>query len=297
MNQLSNHRGPMEHDTEPESLSSVEHTLGASTHLGRFGKSWWAERWIKALTQVIDPSRLARGRAYARNGHVLSLVVQVGLVRARVQGSRPTLYHVRVEMRTFDEAEWERVVDALASQASFMAYLLNGEMPHDVEDAFASVGLDLFPSTKDDMVTHCTCPDWPHRCKHVAAVYLLLGDYFDEDPFLLLTMRGRTKDMIMAALRRRRASAVLGSSLAGSSVLGEREPKSALSLEECLESFWHMGDDIRSLQLRVAPPEVEMELIKMLGAPTFLEDDGAMELLESIFRAVSKKALKVAYGH
>lgn len=48
-------------------------------------------------------------------------------------------------------------------------------------------------------------PDWANPCKHVAAVYYLLGERFDADPFLLFTLRGRTKEQVAAELRKRRA--------------------------------------------------------------------------------------------
>src|SRR5207237_9701640 len=50
----------------------------------------------------------------------------------------------------------------------------------------------------------CSCPDWADPCKHAAAVVYLVADVLDADPFALLLLRGRSRDEVLAALRRRR---------------------------------------------------------------------------------------------
>ena len=49
--------------------------IKAQTQTGKFGKTWWAGRWIAALEGLVDSGRLSRGRSYARNGQVVSLDV------------------------------------------------------------------------------------------------------------------------------------------------------------------------------------------------------------------------------
>ncbi len=50
----------------------------------------------------------------------------------------------------------------------------------------------------------CSCPDWENPCKHMAAVYYLLAEAFDADPFLIFAWRGRTKSELLSGLRARR---------------------------------------------------------------------------------------------
>ncbi|MGZ8708897.1 MAG: SWIM zinc finger family protein, partial [Thermoanaerobaculia bacterium] len=52
----------------------------------------------------------------------------------------------------------------------------------------------LFPARQSELTTDCSCPDWSNPCKHIAAVYYLLGEEFDRDPFLLLHVRGISRD-------------------------------------------------------------------------------------------------------
>lgn len=281
-------------ETEP---LPVEDGIRARNETGRFAQSWWGERWIKALTQTINPARLARGKAYARHGQVTQLDVQVGLVTAHVQGTRPKPYRSRIVIKTLDDAAWQRVIRALVSQASYATQLLNGEMPREIEELFRSAGLSLFPEHPGDLETDCTCPDWANPCKHVAAVCLLLGEMLDEDPFLLFVMRGRTKDQIMAALRQERADRAQALDLRESSTSpsGTGQPAQGVPLEACLERFWEMGAEANRVRVRVAPPEIEMEMIKVLGSLPFGEDKLRDESLAETYRAVSRKALEVAF--
>ena len=52
---------------------------------------------------------------------------------------------------------------------------------------------------------HGDCPDSANPCKHVAAVYYLVADEVDEDPFVLFLLRGRPRDDVLTELRARRA--------------------------------------------------------------------------------------------
>ncbi len=273
----------------------AEDGLTARSQTGSFTRSWWASRWVKALTQVMDPSRLARGRAYARGGQVVKLDLSVGLISALVQGTRPKPYRVRLEIKPLEEAAWDRVIQALAGQALYAAQLLNGEMPHDVETAFRAAGVSLFPLGPGDLQTSCTCPDWVRPCKHVAAVCLLVGERLDEDPFLLFLLRGRTKEQVMEALRARRAEGLEMPRSAAQTPLPQASPPDQ-DLRKRLDDFWKMGDALRELSLRVAPPEVELAVLKVLGEPAFAEDETLLDRLGEIYRAVSQRALEVAFG-
>ena len=63
-----------------------------------YGKTWWGEQWLQALSQIDFDNRLPRGRSYANKGAVRELVVDGGTIEARVQGSRPQPYMVSVSV-------------------------------------------------------------------------------------------------------------------------------------------------------------------------------------------------------
>ncbi len=151
--------------------------------------------------------RLARGRSYARSGQIVSVRVDAGAAVATVQGSAVRPYRVRIGVPAFGKAEWVAVTAALADDAFYAAALLNGEMPREIEGLFAAHGLALFPAAARDLTMDCTCPDVEVPCKHLAAVFYLLAERFDADPFEVLALRGRDRETLLADLRARRAAA------------------------------------------------------------------------------------------
>ncbi|MGW0212413.1 SWIM zinc finger family protein, partial [Streptomyces sp. NPDC003233] len=87
-----------------------------------FAGTWWGNAWVAALEQgALDPKRLARGRGYAEQGHVDAITVTPGLVLAYVRGSRPRPYRVQVRVRTLEDADWARFLDAAADPSAARA--------------------------------------------------------------------------------------------------------------------------------------------------------------------------------
>jgi uncharacterized Zn finger protein len=133
---------------------------------------------------------------------VLSIDIAAGVVRAKVQGSSPKPYQVTIKVKPLPEGDWKKLAASLGSQAIFAAKLLAGEMPQEIEEAFETIGLSLFPEKLRDLETSCSCPDWSNPCKHVAAVYYLLGEEFDRDPFLIFRLRGTSREAFLQSLGR-----------------------------------------------------------------------------------------------
>jgi uncharacterized Zn finger protein len=186
----------------PESSGPRDAPGGIKAHSkrGQFGQSWWARRWISVLERLDLGGRLSRGRAYARRGQVLDVEVEQGCVTASVQGSREEPYAVTIRVDVLSPATWRKVGRRLCREARFAAKLLAGEMPEDVEEAFTATGVSLFPASRAELKTECSCPDWSNPCKHIAAVYYLLGEEFDRDPFLVFQLRGLSRDGLRALL-------------------------------------------------------------------------------------------------
>ncbi len=177
----------------PSKPIAVEGGLQARSQRGRIGDTWWSQRFITVLETLGIGSRLQRGKRYARTGQVLAMDVTAGQVKASVQGSRAKPYRVFIETGVLTAPEWEVVESVMASSAIFAARLLANEMPEEIEEAFTDSSVSLFPTSADELDSACSCPDWENPCKHIAAVYYLLAESFDADPFLIFAWRGRTK--------------------------------------------------------------------------------------------------------
>ena len=125
----------------------VEGGLQARSQRGAIGDTWWSQRFISLLESVGIGGRLQRGKRYARTGQVISMDVAAGQVTASVQGSRAKPYKVFIVTKVLSDREWNAAEDVMASSAVFMAKLLAGEMPEEIEEAFAGSSGPLFPES------------------------------------------------------------------------------------------------------------------------------------------------------
>jgi uncharacterized Zn finger protein len=176
---------------------------GITTQLGDQGlgqQPWWVEQWMELINGYRFKKRLERAWAYAREGNVLSIRFEGRRVHARVQGSGEEPYKVKLWLDVLNDDDWGYVLEALGQKARWSAQLLAGVMPQDIERAFAASGKRLFPFKLQEVRSECTCPDKINPCKHVSAVYYLMGERFSEDPFVLFQMRGRSRAQLLADL-------------------------------------------------------------------------------------------------
>jgi uncharacterized Zn finger protein len=176
---------------------------GITTQLGDQGlgqQPWWVEQWMELINGYRFKKRLERAWEYARSGNVLSIRFEGRRVHARVQGSGEDPYKVKLWLDVLSEDDWGYVLEALGQKARWSAQLLAGVMPQDIERAFAASGRRLFPFKLQEVRSECTCPDKINPCKHVSAVYYLMGERFSEDPFVLFQLRGRTRSQLLSDL-------------------------------------------------------------------------------------------------
>lgn len=311
-------RGLDRHDSwspypPPSHPRPVKNGIKTRSQRGKIGETWWSDRWIAVLESFDMGARLHRGRAYARRGQVMSIHIEPGVVKAKVQGSRPQPYSVTIKLKPLSDGGWKKATEVMAAQAIFAAKLLAGEMPQDIEDAFRTARLSLFPARGRDLDTECSCPDWANPCKHIAAVYYLLAEEFDRDPFMILTLRGRTKEQIIEALRTRRATS--GSEPAAARVArasrdrpigsargrrvcpptnGEDASGDGLNRPGGLEDFWSCGKGMEEFRPLLVSPEVPCALLKRLGPVPFPEPGENLDgMLVHVYEAVSRYALEL----
>ena len=273
----------------------TESGIQTRSQRGEFAKNWWARRWLEALERLMQGVRLTRGQHYARLGQVVSMEEIKGGVVARVQGSRQKPYRVTIQLAPFNNKQWEKVFDLLADKAIYVAQLLAGDMPEDIEEVFNEAEVSLFPTRTIDLQTKCTCPDKVTPCKHIAATHYILGDRFDEDPFLLFRMRGRSQDQIMEALRQRRGADVDMISNGEEAPAWQSQPEEP-RFPETLEHFWDAGPELNEFNVQVKMPKIPQPLLKRLGEPEFASELTLQGQLEESYNAISQFAIMIAYA-
>ena len=273
-----------EPEATPEAIV-IEGPIRAASKRGEIGDTWWGQQWVTAMLRLGD-ARLDRGRRYARNGSVRDLTMQHGLACSHVQGSRRKPYQTMVKLKTFAGQEWASALDALAGQAIYAAKLLAGEMPADIEGVFQSVGLSLFPRSRQDIGFECSCPDWGNPCKHGAAVYYLVAEQLDADPFILFHLRGYTRQQVLEGLRQRRG---------GDADVEAKE--AARELAPPLDVILGDGDDLSTDRFWTGNPVSVVRMAPVLPAhPPMLAQlgdppGGIGRELETIYMQVSQAAL------
>lgn len=262
---------------------AVRGGIKAQTARGAFGQTWWAKRWIAVLEGFQLGARLTRGRSYARAGQVKSIDIGGGKVTAQVQGSRPSPYRVTIAVRQLDAREWSNVVARLNEQAAFAAKLLAGEMPQEIETVFGEVGVSLFPARLDDLQTECSCPDWSNPCKHIAAVYYLLGEEFDRDPFLIFRLRGLDRPKLMTAL-------------GAGAKRAAPPPAAGEPLPADPAAYWG-GPAPEDVVGATSEPPVAAGAVRRLGKfPFWRGERPLVEMLEPVYRAAREAGVRAVVG-
>ena len=254
----------------------VDGGLAVRAQRGKIGEQWWSRRFVEILERICQPGRLARGRSYARKGQVMDFALEPGRVGGRVQGSRPEPYAITITIPAYDETDWQLIEDALSTQALYRAALLAGDMPHEIVDLFDELDLPLFPSALE---MKCSCPDWAVPCKHASAVLYVLAEAFDDDPFLVLAWRGRSREALLDSLRAQPAPLETPDPLAVDEV----------PLESRLTDYYSPAISLSRLRERptriTAPPEL---LLRALDPPQIkVRHIPLIDLLRPAYRSLA----------
>ncbi len=267
----------------------------------------WSRRWRswqRSLGLADD------GRSGA---HVKRLEVLPGRVIATVQERGAPPCEVTISFRTWRDEEWQRVVDALSSQALYAAQLLAGDLPPDMDRALAAAGVQLLPERMDEIEHTCSCGASGRRpCEHLATVYRSLGDLLSEDPWLLFRMRGRAQHGLRRGLRAPRsrdnggtaAGNQLGTARRAGSDAGFYRAAGAATgaadipaLADQVDGFWGSAKAQADFRPQIVPPTIELALLRRLGPPPVGSADGDIyDDLAALYRRISQTAFTVAYA-
>ncbi|MFD8568907.1 SWF or SNF family helicase [Streptomyces sp. NPDC059639] len=165
-----------------------------------FAGTWWGLAWLKALEDTaLELRQLKAGRALARAGAVGAVSVRPGRITALVRDRGGALHRSDVLLHQLDDDDWDRLLGMAVERSGHIAALLDREMPpHLVEDASAA-GVELLPGI-GDLEPRCDCDAWDH-CAHTTALSYQVARLLDQDPFVLLLLRGRDERSLLDELQ------------------------------------------------------------------------------------------------
>jgi uncharacterized Zn finger protein len=249
-----------------------------------FGRTWWSQRWLRPLDELdaAFDGRLSRGRAIARDGGVLQMRVEPGVIIASVKGSYWERYDTAIEVPALAESVWARILDELTRDTLAEATLLAGEMPTGIEAAFARVGARLFAES-DELIAECACADGYRPCKHILATMYAMAARLDQEPLLLFQLRGKSSAALLAALRARWG--------------GEEDATFAESSDSSpgLRADRYFGPipHLDGFTVSYEEPVEKVALLRRLGQPAFAREEvDIAEALAPVYEAVTRHALK-----
>ena len=260
---------------------------------------------------------LATDPAALRGLRVKRLEVQPGLLQAQVAERENGVTLIEVRFPTMTDAQWEAIIDALGSQALFVAQLLAGNMPAEIEQVFADAGSWLLPATAaelEQLYTPAGGKTTPAdgACRPLVAAYVQLGEMVAEDPWLILRLRGRDREQVLAALqeKRNRAAQELATQTAPPPTQPTAEPafytpplhnaqaeaEEVVQLDAHIDDFWGRRKLLEDVHYHLAQPAVELALLRRLG-PINTADDGsaAYAQLQTVYHRVTRRAWDMAF--
>ncbi len=172
-------------------------------------------------------------------------------------------------------------------------------MPQDIETVFRDAGLSIFPEKLADLKTECSCPDWSNPCKHIAAVYYLLGEEFDRDPFLIFKLRGMDRDELIGLLGHTAHVTTTEGAKPKPTTFYKEEEKVAVSEPLAADgaNFWNGGSMPDDFFGEVLMPAVAAALLRRLGNfPFWRGEVRLLDALDPIYTQASSLGLNVFLG-
>lgn len=251
--------------------------------MNQFSRTWWGQKFISALESFTDSARLSRGRSYARSNKIITFESSKGKIEGTIRGSinpyfgvyKEPIYGTEITITPISKKDWSKIMQVLATNASFVSKLLLNEVPENIEKSFLAVNQHLLPHSRQDFKTTCSCPDFSNPCKHIAGLCYRFAVELDNDPFLLFELRGLSREELHTELAKTSLGQALIAGL-GTEKLPPQpvnsyypEPqKTTLNPATTLREFWFGSKPLSPPQQDNQPAPVSGVLVKSRG--TFL---------------------------
>lgn len=256
-------------------------------------KGWIAERWTSFIGGFMIGARFDRGRTYANKGQVVDITVEPGAVRAKVVGSRARPYKIEIKFQTLSMQAWRNIANELRNDALLCAQVWDDYFPPELENLFEREGASLFPQLENDSSMECSCPDWSVPCKHIAAVFILLGDAFERDPFLIFKLRGMERENFLSLVRPNEANPV--STESESKELSVEPRKQNTKNKKKKKSLELSADNELSYAFAIPnPPNEDALILDEFGSFPFWKGERTIkQMLTPVYKSASEYAEKL----
>lgn len=187
-------------------MSAVLHPRVPVRRSNARATTWWGKAWVRAVEEAAyAEADLRAARTLARGGHVGQISTEPGRYVASVEDRRG-LWTVDGTVPALGTADVDALVETVAAESGRIAALLAGDLPHSLVEHAEEAGVELLPYG-GELGSTCTCDHWADPCVHALAVLQQLTWLVEEDPFVLLQLRGLPRDELLSRLHARSAPA------------------------------------------------------------------------------------------
>jgi len=179
---------------DPIVLPRLTRVRGATAR----SSTWWGRAFVRSFEELtVEAGDLVAARALARAGRLGAIVVLEAMASALVDpgGTGPLMAQVKVDR--LDAEGWTTFAREAARESGYAAALEAGDLPADLVEHADEAGVELLPGA-GDIDTACDCDAWAQPCLHALALLYQLAWQVDRDPYVLLLLRGRTQEALLA---------------------------------------------------------------------------------------------------
>lgn len=247
---------------------------------GKPKRSWLMTRWSEMFQEATPVGAFTTGRADARADRVRRFKVGpglvVGVVASKQDYSTPQPRRVTLELPTYDEVTWERIIAMLHNDMTLVLRMIGGELPAEMDVLVTAAGGDLLPRLID-MALSCSYDGQGMRCKHTVALAFTLALAAEQDPFVLFALRGQSKAQLLAAL----------------GFDSEPDPGPPLNpLPADYRDFWRMDEPFVALETLTAPFERKPATLMQLSLAQLTPSGDLGDQLLPLYQRVSEYTLR-----
>ena len=179
---------------DPIVLARLTRVRGAAAR----SSTWWGRALVRSFEELtVEAADLVAARALARSGRLGAIVVLEAMASAVVDPGSEGPLMAQVKVDRLDTDGWTTFAREAARESGYAAALEAGDLPADLVEHADEAGSELLPGP-GDIDTACDCDSWAQPCVHALALLYQLAWQVDRDPYVLLLLRGRTREALLA---------------------------------------------------------------------------------------------------
>ncbi len=179
---------------DPIVLSRLSRVRGAAAR----SSTWWGRALVRSFEELtVEAGDLVTARALGRSGRLGAIVVIEAMASAVVDPGSTGPLMAQVKVDRLDDEGWTTFAKEAARESGYAAALEAGELPADLVEHADEAGSEVLPGP-GDIETACECDAWTQPCVHALALLYQLAWQVDRDPYVLLLLRGRTREALLS---------------------------------------------------------------------------------------------------